>query len=432
MRLASFLLCHSLLFLPCFLDKALAAQMGISKSSFTVHRVRNPNFRGRDGPRALAKAYRKFGIPLPMELAGALGARKDDSLSRPSRFLSRRWARSNDGSAHKASDGSLQLLQNIAKEGWGPGIRRSSKPPKKMVGSVVATPERNDAEYLSPVRIGGQTLNLALDTGSADLWVFNTQLSRLDTAGHGIYDPGASKTFSMIKDAQFAIKYGDGSGALGVVGTDSVDVGGVTVQAQAIELATMVSRQFVDDHNNDGILGLAFSRINMVSPDRQMPFFENVMGSLQEPLFTADLRKNASGAFTFGALDATRFCQPLAWIPVDSRQGFWQFASHSFAVGRRPSPVSTPGRQAMVDTGSSLLLADPKIVQAYYARVGGARISRRFGGFIFPCQAEMPDLHLDIGGRYMARVAGDNIKYAQLNNRGETLFSSPWGCLSLQ
>lgn len=36
-------------------------------------------------------------------------------------------------------------------------------------GSVAATPEQGDTEYLSPVEIGGQTLNLDFDTGSADL-----------------------------------------------------------------------------------------------------------------------------------------------------------------------------------------------------------------------------------------------------------------------
>jgi aspergillopepsin I len=38
-------------------------------------------------------------------------------------------------------------------------------------GSAVATPEENDFEYLTPVTIGGQTLNLDFDTGSSDLFV---------------------------------------------------------------------------------------------------------------------------------------------------------------------------------------------------------------------------------------------------------------------
>ena len=36
-------------------------------------------------------------------------------------------------------------------------------------GTVTATPEEYDEEYLCPVSIGGQTLNLDFDTGSDDL-----------------------------------------------------------------------------------------------------------------------------------------------------------------------------------------------------------------------------------------------------------------------
>lgn len=36
-------------------------------------------------------------------------------------------------------------------------------------GVVAANPEENEKEYLSPVTIGGQKLNLNFDTGSADL-----------------------------------------------------------------------------------------------------------------------------------------------------------------------------------------------------------------------------------------------------------------------
>lgn len=36
-------------------------------------------------------------------------------------------------------------------------------------GTVTASPEEYDAEYLCPVTIGGTTLNLDFDTGSSDL-----------------------------------------------------------------------------------------------------------------------------------------------------------------------------------------------------------------------------------------------------------------------
>lgn len=36
-------------------------------------------------------------------------------------------------------------------------------------GTVAATPEEYDSEYLCPVDVGGTTLNLDFDTGSSDL-----------------------------------------------------------------------------------------------------------------------------------------------------------------------------------------------------------------------------------------------------------------------
>lgn len=42
-------------------------------------------------------------------------------------------------------------------------------------GSAVATPEQYDIAYLTPVKVGKSTLNLDIDTGSADLYVFHLQ-----------------------------------------------------------------------------------------------------------------------------------------------------------------------------------------------------------------------------------------------------------------
>lgn len=45
----------------------------------------------------------------------------------------------------------------------------STPDPGTEDGEVVATPEPDESEYLSPVTVGGQKLNLNFDTGSADL-----------------------------------------------------------------------------------------------------------------------------------------------------------------------------------------------------------------------------------------------------------------------
>ena len=43
-------------------------------------------------------------------------------------------------------------------------------------GKVSANPTQYDSEYLSPVTIGGQTLNLDFDTGSSDLSVVSSPI----------------------------------------------------------------------------------------------------------------------------------------------------------------------------------------------------------------------------------------------------------------
>jgi hypothetical protein len=65
-------------------------------------------------------------------------------------------------------NGKKALLKAYAKYGIAPkkntlGLHEDAN------GSVVATPEDYDSEYLCPVSIDGQTLNLDFDSGSSDL-----------------------------------------------------------------------------------------------------------------------------------------------------------------------------------------------------------------------------------------------------------------------
>ncbi|PTB65673.1 acid protease [Trichoderma citrinoviride] len=366
------------------------------RGSFKVERRANPNFTGNDGLKAMGKAYRKFGWTMPQELKDALAVRE----------------------AAVAGGNGTQIGGNGTQTA--PAAPAATQPASGQVGSVTNTPEGNDVEFLSPVKIGGQTLNLDFDTGSSDLWVFNTAMDPSLTAGHILYDPTKSKTFKQIQGAQFLVQYGDGSGAEGVVGTDVVDVGGAVFDAQAVEIATAVTQQFVDDQQNDGLMGLAFSTLNTVQPQQQKTFLDNVQSSLAEPVFTADLKKGQPGTYTFGAVDATAFQGDLTWVDVDNSQGFWQFSSESFAVNGGATQQATAGGQAIADTGTTLLLADPIIVQGYYSQVQGAQNDAQAGGFTIPCDAQLPDLDLDVGGKYVARISGSDLNFSPVS--GNTCF----------
>lgn len=163
---------------------------------------------------------------------------------------------------------------------------------RRATGSAVTTPEEYDVEYLTPVQIGSpaQTLNLDIDTGSSDLWVYSSDTPSSEVNGQSVYTPGASNTSAKQSSLSWSISYGDGSSSEGDVYYDTVAVGGLSVTNMAVETATEVSSEFTADSDIDGLLGLGFSNLNTVSPTQQKTFFDKAKDQLDAELFTVDLK----------------------------------------------------------------------------------------------------------------------------------------------
>lgn len=76
------------------------------------------------------------------------------------------------------TNGYLALAKTLSK--WGGDSARidaALATGQTQTGTVVATPQQYDSEYLCPVTIGSQTFTLDFDTGSSDLWVLGSGLS---------------------------------------------------------------------------------------------------------------------------------------------------------------------------------------------------------------------------------------------------------------
>lgn len=323
-----------------------------SQGSFELHQVRTTNAKV-NGPMALARAYAKFGRDVPQYLMEAIERKKIT---------------------------------------------------KREHGSAPAESVQGDLEYLVPVDIGTppQTLKLDLDTGSSDLWVFSSETPSAYSRGHTLYTPGRSSTSRKLSGASWDIKYGDNSTSSGDVYMDKVTVGNLTVKSQAVESAQQVSAVFVSDPS-DGLLGLAFSKLNTVRPQKQKTWFDNIKPSLDEQLFVADLRHNAEGSYTFGAIPAE--ASPLYYTPVDKSRGLWEFSTDT-----QSGHISN----AIADTGTTLLLIPDDMVKDYYSGISSARNDRLEGGIIFDCSEDLPDFSFEIGNGTIT-VPGSYINYAEDN-----------------
>ncbi|KAI5459573.1 eukaryotic aspartyl protease [Mariannaea sp. PMI_226] len=349
-----------------------APASALTHASFSVEQVKNDKF-NRNGPLALAKAYKKYGAPLPDDLFAA-----------------------------------VNKMGNV-------NSRRDS-------GSAANTPTKDDSEWLTPVEIGTppKTFNLDFDTGSSDLWVFSSEANGGD--GHNTYDPGQSSTSKQLTGASWSIKYGDGSSSSGNVFTDKVTIGGLTVSNQAVEAAETVSDTFIAETNLDGLLGLGFSSINTVTPQKQKTFFDIAASQLTQKLFTADLRQDAPGTYNFGFINASSYTGKISYTPVDDSDGFWAFTAAGYAVGS--GSMSRSSISGIADTGTTLLMLPDTVNEAYYSQVEGARYDSSAGGYVFPCNADLPsftflvgDAEITIPAQYMNYAATDGT-YAKRSAHG--------------
>ena len=240
-------------------------------------------------------------------------------------------------------------------------------------------------------------------------WVFNKNVPADQAGKHNLYDPAKSTTHLAKSGQAFTISYGDDTSLGGGVASDTVQIGGIAVPNQLIELPNSVSPGLTSDRS-DGISGLGFQSINSIteggSAAPQPTWFENALSRLSAPLFTVNLRTGTTGKYNFGAIDHTAFDDgALKYVPCDNSTGYWGFDSKQFAVGSGATQTNSKANLAIADTGSSLFYVDPTVLNAYYANVDGKQTDPETKMTIYPCSETLPDFHVSIGTE-MAIIPG--------------------------
>nr|CDP22310.1 Putative endothiapepsin precursor [Podospora anserina S mat+] len=354
----------------------------VQKGTASLTQVHNPKF-VRNGPLELERTLRKYGAPVPHDLKAA--------VKRVRRARNQKRAESEGADDDDDDDDENDR------------------------GSVQNSPKSYDVEYLMPVSLGtpAQQLNLDLDTGSSDFWVFSTLLKESMINGQTLYDPNASTTADKMEGYSWKITYGDQSYSSGDVYVDTVTIGDLTVSTQAVEAAREVSEEFTADSDNDGLVGLGFGIINTVMPYKQKTFFEKAMPGLDSPVFTADLKSGAPGRYNFGYIDDGAYTGNITYVPVNSSDGFWSWVSPGFQVGTTGSFNSTR-IHGIADTGTTLLLLPEGVCEAFYGRIASAKYDASQGGYTFECNdSTTPDFYFGTGNGQMIRIPGSYLAYSK-------------------
>jgi aspergillopepsin I len=159
----------------------------------------------------------------------------------------------------------------------------------------------------------------------------------------------------------------------------------------------------------------------------QTTFFDSALAQnlLTKPVFTADLKKGAPGSYDFGFIDDSKHTGDIVYTPVDSSNGFWEFTAGGYGVGS--GNFEEQQFQAIADTGTTLILVEDSIVEAYYGQVSAASYDSQQGGYTFDCSTELPDFIIGIGDG-QATVPGSLINLAPVDSSGSSESTSTKTC----
>ncbi|KAI9566870.1 Asp-domain-containing protein [Boletus coccyginus] len=243
---------------------------------------------------------------------------------------------------------------------------------KRMSQGTVDLRNQGVDLWYGPLTIGtpAQDFTMDFDTGSSDLVVPDKDCL-VYCEGHNKYDPSQSSTSKDI-NRPFFLAYGSGEVA-GSQYEDSVDVGQYKIASQRLASAYFTSPAFwASSFDPDGIAGLGFGNISGLDAP---PLMQGLKESLQlpRPFFSFKFSTKAGESqLIIGDADYAAFDNnTLVSVPV-TVEGYWQVLLGGLSRLGYQVPMSV-NVSAIIDTGTTLILAPKAIVESYFSGITGAK-----------------------------------------------------------
>ncbi|KPM38443.1 hypothetical protein AK830_g8144 [Neonectria ditissima] len=318
-----------------------------------------------------------------------------------------------------------------ARQKWGKGIPKDVVSAFSLLdddGEVDVQPLGSDDIYIADIEVGNppQTLKIAIDTGSADMWVQSSDteyMANVKGPWAPRYKPEASNSSHRVEDAEWYVEYMDGTHANGIVYLDTVRMGGFELVDTAVQSAQLVAPRFERETELSGIMGFAKSLSSNIEPPTPS-LLDKLRPLLDAPIFSVDLRRNATGTFDFGHFDTSRANDNITWLDTNPDSPHWDVTFNLTAWDGSHRVWWSHSFEATIDTGTTLLFLPASLAGMYWFEVPGMRIDPRLAdAFTFPCNlAEgLPDLMFKLPGdnEHVLTIPGPYLNYGPVEGDPE-------------
>ncbi|KAI4237823.1 MAG: hypothetical protein L6R40_005848 [Gallowayella cf. fulva] len=294
--------------------------------------------------------------------------------------------------------------------------------------------------YMTNITFGTQTIQAVVDTGSSDTWAVQTGFKCVQgRRASEITVPEAqcgfgttvttSPTFRQIANQSLSLSYNDGEELSGVVGTEDVTLGGITVKGQEVGLVNHA--YWFGDNSSSGLIGLAFPALTSAFDDNNPiftpktdsipynPLFTNMYTKgLVAPVFSIAINRRGEetgGLLALGGLPPVNHSSTFACTPIKttstrhSGSGINgttidppQYKYYAITVDglKSGTPFDNDSFDAHVDSGTSLLSIPEEAATAVNKLFDPpALINYSTGLYQVSCTAKAADFGIKIGGQ---------------------------------
>ncbi|XP_014830002.1 PREDICTED: cathepsin D-like [Poecilia mexicana] len=298
----------------------------------------------------------------------------------------------------------VEELRALAKSVGSPDSSPSPKLPVERLTNFM------DAQYYGVISIGTppQNFSVLFDTGSSNLWVPSIHCAFFDLACwvHRRYNSQKSSTY-VKNGTEFAIRYGRGS-LSGFISEDTVSVAGLSVPSQQFGEAVKQPGITFAVARFDGVLGMAYPSISVA---KVTPVFDTAMAAklLPQNIFSVyisrDPKAAVGGELMLGGTDPQYYTGALHYVNV-TRKAYWQIDMNRVDVGNQLT-LCKDGCQAIVDTGTSLIVGPAAEVRALNKAIGALPLL--MGEYMIDCKKipTLPVVSFNIGGK-MFNLTGED------------------------